>query len=128
MLGNPRQPLRMGQLEIQRLRYACGGDVGVAMRPGGIVLCRVVPGISHCEPVDRIAVPARTQLRIERREISPPSAAVAVARQTGPIPVAVIMQVGTLAGFPVAPRRQDGTRVMIEPCAFLGRRGPGSNA
>src|SRR5277367_6819346 len=111
--------------KIQRYRNLLCNRVCVALRPIGIELRAVIPSVAHCEPVDRAAAPARAQLFVQRFEIPPPPRTVVVAREPGPILVAVIMQVGSFAGLTVTPGRQDGARVNLKSGGFLEAGCPG---
>jgi hypothetical protein len=69
LLGNNRHEeyLLLGSphVEIQGSRNASGDDIGIAMRPAGVGVRIVIPGIAQLEPVDRLAGDAGAELRVE---------------------------------------------------------------
>src|SRR4029077_14089182 len=90
-----------------------------------VVLGPPIPRIPDREPVNWRGWLAGTQLIVERTEVGCPPDAVVVPRQPGPISVAIVMQIGAVAGFPITPGRQKRTRVIVQSDPLCGCRCPG---
>src|SRR6266853_656548 len=91
----------------KHLCYARCNVAGFAVCLIGVVLCAAVPGFPQREPVDRYRGLTGAQLVVERMKVSRPTHTVIVLCQTGPILVAIVMQMGDVAGPTVAPGRED---------------------
>src|SRR5262249_35912506 len=103
-----RRPIgpSLSSLEPEHARDALRDRIGVAVRTVGVTLRAAIPGLPEREPVDRCRRLSGAQLFIERAEVERPAEAIVVARESGPVPVAVVVQVRVLARLAVSPGRE----------------------